>query len=133
MLIFGTWGQKRCDHAANIRSKGEIYMSTRNRFTGLARAGALSLALALPAASAALAQDATQAPAGGWYANINNPHPELSGFPKIARSDNLMYANTNDPHPEINRRDAGVAFATNGSGAPLQAQAGAGQLSEQSK
>jgi hypothetical protein len=104
-------------------------MSTQNRFTGLARVAVLSLALAVPAASAALAQDTAQAPAGGWYANINNPHPELQGFPKIARTDNRIYANVQSPHPELTP-GIGV-LATNGSGAPLQAQtSGAGQLSQ---
>ncbi len=104
-------------------------MSTQNCFTGLARVAALSLALVAPAASTALAQEATQAPAGGWYANINNPHPELAGFPKIARADNQVYANVFSPHPELTP-GIGV-LATNGSGAPLQAQtSGAGQLSQ---
>lgn len=106
-------------------------MSTHLRFIGLGRAAALSLALALPAASAALAQEAVQAPADGWYASIGNPHPELQGFPKIARSGNRIYANVYDPHPELTVPPEGV-YATSGSGAPLQAQTQtpAGQISE---
>jgi hypothetical protein len=86
-----------------------------------ARVATLSLALAVPAATAALADDAVQAPSGGWYATIDNPHPELQGFPKIARSDNKIYANDWDRHPEITEQGAGV-FANSGSGAPQQSQ-----------
>ena len=66
----------------------------------LARAATLSLALALGAALAACVpqQQAAQPPAGGWYASVDNPHPELPGFPKTARSENRYYALTNDPH-----------------------------------
>jgi hypothetical protein len=95
-------------------------MSTPKNLQRGVRAAALALAFALPAASVALAQDATEAPAGGWYANINNPHPELPGFPKIARADNKIYANLSQPHPEITEAGAGV-FATTGSGAVSQA------------
>jgi hypothetical protein len=94
-------------------------MSTQNNLKRAVRVAALTLALAVPAATVALAEDAAQAPAGGWYANINNPHPELPGFPKVARADNKIYANISQPHPEITEAGAGV-FATTGSGAPLQ-------------
>ncbi|HXZ01927.1 MAG TPA: hypothetical protein VEI03_18175 [Stellaceae bacterium] len=104
-------------------------MSTKFHFARLGYAAALSLALALPAASAALAQETAQAPAGGWYASIGNPHPELAGFAKIARSENRIYANVFDPHPELVVPPEGV-YATNGSGAPLQAPTQTGQLSE---
>ncbi len=97
-------------------------MSTQNNLKRVARVAVLSLALAVPAVSAALAQDVAQAPPGGWYANIYNPHPEISGFPKIARANNKIYANDWDRHPEITEQGAGV-FATAGSGAPLQPQA----------
>jgi hypothetical protein len=56
---------------------------------------------------------------GPYYASIGNPHPELPGFPKIARSDVRIYANVFDPHPEITMPDAGV-FATTGGGAPYK-------------
>ena len=64
----------------------------------LTRVVTLSLALAFPAASAALAQQTVQPPPGGWYASVDNPHPELPGFAKISRSENRYYALTNDPH-----------------------------------
>lgn len=95
-------------------------MSIQIGFKALARAATLALALAVPAASAALAQNVQQPPPGGWYANLNNPHPEIAGFPKIARADNKIYANLSQPRPEITEQGAGV-FATNGSGAPFQA------------
>jgi hypothetical protein len=107
---------------------GDFGMSTQHRFTRLTRAAALSLALALPAASAALAQEAAQAPAGGWYATIGNPHPELPGFAKIARSENRVYADVYDPHPELTRGEG--VLATNGSGAPLQPQTQTGEVSQ---
>jgi hypothetical protein len=90
-----------------------------------ARLAALSLAFALLAACGS-SQSASQGP---YYATISNPHPELPGFPKIARSDVRIYANLFDPHPEITMPHAGV-FATGGSGAPAQPPAVRANLSE---
>jgi hypothetical protein len=90
-----------------------------------ARLAALSLALALLAGCGS-SQSASNGP---YYATMGNPHPELQGFPKIARSDVRIYANLFDPHPEITMPNAGV-FATTGSGAPAQPQAVRAKLSD---
>jgi hypothetical protein len=80
---------------------------------GRAAIVAVSLGFALPIAPV-FAQSADRS---DYYASIGNPHPELPGFPKIARSENRIYANVFDPRPEITMPHAGV-FATSGGGAP---------------
>jgi hypothetical protein len=83
----------------------------------LGRAAILAVSLGLALASApAFAQSADRS---DYYASIGNPHPELSGFPKISRSENRIYANVFDPRPEITMPHAGV-LATTGGGAPAQ-------------
>jgi hypothetical protein len=100
-------------------------MLSTGSFATKARLAAATAVVALLAGCTS-SQSANNSP---YYASIGNPHPELPGFPKIARSDVRIYANVFDPHPEITMPGAGV-FATSGSGAPIQTDAVRAKLSQ---
>jgi hypothetical protein len=100
-------------------------MLSTGSFATKVRLSAITAAVALLLGCTST-QSASNSP---YYANIDNPHPELPGFPKITRSDVRIYANMFDPHPEITMPGVGV-FATSGSGAPIQIDAVPAKLSQ---